>query len=193
MKANEAAFPVAAMCRVLDLSPSGYYGWLKRPPSARPRRDAELKDQIMAIWSDNGEIYGCPRIHAVLLGQGERLGPEASGAPDEGFGHSGRDAEALQDGDDEEGREGPACAGLGRPGFLGRRPRPAVGCRHHLRAPHGPAGCTSRSSSMPGAAALSAGRWRRTCGPNWSRTRWRWRSRADSRGGWSFIIRTVSV
>ena len=74
MKANEAAFPVAAMCRVLDLSPSGYYGWLKRPPSARARRDAELKDRIMAIWSDNGEIYGCPRIHAVLLGQGERVG-----------------------------------------------------------------------------------------------------------------------
>ena len=74
MKANEAAFPVAAMCRVLDLSSSGYYGWLKRPPSARARRDAELKDRIMAIWSDNGEIYGRPRIHAVLLAQGERAG-----------------------------------------------------------------------------------------------------------------------
>ena len=74
MKANEAAFPVAAMCRVLDLSSSGYYGWLKRPPSARARRDAELKDRIMAIWSDSGEIYGCPRIHAVLLAQGERVG-----------------------------------------------------------------------------------------------------------------------
>ena len=74
MKANEAAYPVAAMCRVLDLSPSGYYGWLKRPPSARARRDAELKDRIMAIWSDSGEIYGCPRIHAVLLAQGEQAG-----------------------------------------------------------------------------------------------------------------------
>ena len=74
MKANEAAFPVAAMCRVLDLSPSGYYGWLKRPPSARARRDAELKDRIMVIWSDSGEIYGCLRIHAVLLAEGEQVG-----------------------------------------------------------------------------------------------------------------------
>ena len=74
MKANEAAFPVAAMCRVLDLSPSGYYGWLKRPPSARARRDAELKSRIKVIWSDSGEIYGCPRIHAVLLAGGEQVG-----------------------------------------------------------------------------------------------------------------------
>ena len=74
MKANEAAFPVAAMCRVLDLAPSGYYGWLKRPRSARARRDAELKDRITVIWTDSGEIYGCPRIHAALLAEGEQVG-----------------------------------------------------------------------------------------------------------------------
>ena len=73
MKASEAAFPVAAMGRVLDLSPSGYYGWLKRPQSARARRDAELKDRIVVIWSDSGEIYGCPRIHAALLAEGEQV------------------------------------------------------------------------------------------------------------------------
>ena len=57
----------------LNLSPSRYYGWLKRPPSARARRDAELKDRIKVIWSDSGEIYGCPRIHAVLLAEGEQV------------------------------------------------------------------------------------------------------------------------
>ena len=51
MKAYRATFPLAAMCRVLGLSPSGYYDWLRRAPSARGRRDAELKIGIKAIWA----------------------------------------------------------------------------------------------------------------------------------------------
>ena len=43
MKENRATFPLAAMCRVLGLSPSGYYDWLTRPPSDRARRDIELQ------------------------------------------------------------------------------------------------------------------------------------------------------
>ena len=73
MKLNRATFPLAAMCRVLGLSPSGYYGWLRRPPSARARRDAELKGRILAIWIESGGIYGGPRIHAALLAEGERV------------------------------------------------------------------------------------------------------------------------
>ena len=73
MKAYRAVFPLAAMCRVLGLSPSGYYGWLRRAPSARARRDAELQIRIMAIWGDSDETYGCPRIHAALLADGERV------------------------------------------------------------------------------------------------------------------------
>ena len=64
------------MCRVLGLSPSGYYGWLKRPPSARARRDEQLQGRIRAIWSDSRETYGCPRIHAALRAEGERVGPK---------------------------------------------------------------------------------------------------------------------
>ena len=55
MKAYRAVFPLAAMCRVLGLSPSGYYGWLNRPLSARAGRDTELKVRIMTIWGDSDE------------------------------------------------------------------------------------------------------------------------------------------
>ena len=56
MKGHRAIFPLAAMCRVLGLSTSGYHGWLRRPPSARARRDAELKGGILGKWIKNGGI-----------------------------------------------------------------------------------------------------------------------------------------
>ena len=74
MKAHRATFPLAVMCRVLGLSPSGYNDWLRRPPSARARRDAELTGAILAIWIESGGVYGSPRIHAALRARGERTG-----------------------------------------------------------------------------------------------------------------------
>ena len=72
MKANQAAWPVRTMCRVLGLSPSGYYAWVRRGPSPRARRDAQLTEQIKEIWSANREVYGRPRIHAELQAAGRR-------------------------------------------------------------------------------------------------------------------------
>ena len=71
MKAHRAEYPIAVMCRVLRLSRSRYYDWLKRPSSARARRDLELQARILRIWSASGEIYGSPRIHAALQAEGE--------------------------------------------------------------------------------------------------------------------------
>ena len=71
MKAHQAEFPVAAMCRVLRLSRSGYYDWLKRPSSERARRDLELQALIVRIWSASRETYGSPRVHAALQAEGE--------------------------------------------------------------------------------------------------------------------------
>ena len=73
MKANLATFTLAAMCRTLGLSTSGYDDWLRRPPSERSRRDEELKARIKAIWRESDETYGSPRIHAALRAEGERM------------------------------------------------------------------------------------------------------------------------
>ena len=73
MKAHRAIFPLAAMCRVLGLSSSGYYDWLRRPPSARERRDTGLKGRIKEVWRESDETYGCPRIHAALRAEGWRV------------------------------------------------------------------------------------------------------------------------
>ncbi|CAA9580507.1 MAG: Mobile element protein [uncultured Truepera sp.] len=57
------------MCRVLGVSPSGYYAWLRRSPSQRVQQDAELLERIKLIHAKSRGIYGAPRIHAELRRQ----------------------------------------------------------------------------------------------------------------------------
>ena len=45
MKAHQAEYPIATQCRVLGVSTSGYYAWLKRAPSARSKANAELLEE----------------------------------------------------------------------------------------------------------------------------------------------------
>jgi putative transposase len=68
-KANHA---IATMCRVLGVSPSGYYAWRRRPPSPRARADAALSKRIAVIHKDSRWTYGSPRIHAELREEGVR-------------------------------------------------------------------------------------------------------------------------
>ena len=56
MKTNQADYPVRAMCRVLGLSPSGYYAWVNRPPSARAKRDAELVLKIRKAYNEYRQV-----------------------------------------------------------------------------------------------------------------------------------------
>ena len=62
------------MCRVLGVSPGGYYARQKRPPSARAQADAELSTRIAAIHRRSRATYGAPRIHVELREQGLRVG-----------------------------------------------------------------------------------------------------------------------
>lgn len=62
------------LCRVLDVSSSGYYAWCTRLPSARAREDAVLADRIVTIHEASRETYGVPRIHAELAAEGRCCG-----------------------------------------------------------------------------------------------------------------------
>ena len=48
-KAHQAVYPIARQCRVLGVSTSGYYAWLKRGPSEREKANAELLEAIEEI------------------------------------------------------------------------------------------------------------------------------------------------
>lgn len=58
------------MARVLEVSSSGYYAYLKRPPSKRALENEKLGVFVKAIFADSHQTYGSPRIHAELLSQG---------------------------------------------------------------------------------------------------------------------------
>jgi putative transposase len=63
------------MCRVLDVSTSGYYAWLVREPSVRSREDDRLLQRIREIHLHSRGTYGAPRIHAELRDEdGIRVG-----------------------------------------------------------------------------------------------------------------------
>jgi len=74
VKTNQAKYPVATMCRLLEVSSSGYYAWRTRPASERSRTDAILKNRIRWIHLRSRGTYGVPRIYAELRDEGVRVG-----------------------------------------------------------------------------------------------------------------------
>jgi putative transposase len=74
VRAHQATYPIATMCRVLGLSTSGYYAWTKRAPCARSRSNAWLLERIRIIHERSGGTYGAPRVHAQLLQEGMAVG-----------------------------------------------------------------------------------------------------------------------
>lgn len=74
MRTNQAVHRVATMCRVLGVSPSGFYGWRWRPPAARAQADAGLSEKIRAIHERSRGTYGVPRVHAELAAEEIHVG-----------------------------------------------------------------------------------------------------------------------
>jgi len=64
---------VAICCRVLQVSRSGYYAWLRRKPSVRQRRRAQLAERIARIHREHRGVYGSPRVWHALKAEGESV------------------------------------------------------------------------------------------------------------------------
>ena len=74
MKANQASYPVSMMCRLLEVSTSGYYAWRRRPPSKRSQEDELLLEKIRHYHCISKSTYGAPRIFEDLREEGLSVG-----------------------------------------------------------------------------------------------------------------------
>jgi putative transposase len=66
-------YPLRLMCRVLAVSPAGFYAWQRRLPSAHQGQDTRLRVTIAALHRQSRQTYGSPRIHRDLHAAGERV------------------------------------------------------------------------------------------------------------------------
>ncbi len=71
--AEKAEFPIATLCQVLQVSPSGFYASRGRPESTHTRDDRRLKVLVQASFAESKQRYGSPRVHEDLTAQDERV------------------------------------------------------------------------------------------------------------------------
>ena len=62
------------MCKLLEVSRSGYYAWQKREERPRARENRRLLAEIREIHEESRRTYGAPRVHAELVTRGRRVG-----------------------------------------------------------------------------------------------------------------------
>jgi hypothetical protein len=87
MKEERLQYPVAMMCRIYDVSASGYYAWLDRPLCQRAQGDQRLKIEIKAAHKRTREAYGPERLQHDLAAHGVQV---------EGSGHTLQAGEEVQ-------------------------------------------------------------------------------------------------
>lgn len=66
IKKHRDEFPVAVMCRVFEVSKSGFYGWLRRPESKRAIRTRAIHAAVKQVHEDSDGIYGSYKIAEEL-------------------------------------------------------------------------------------------------------------------------------
>lgn len=70
IKKYSKQFSVRTMCRLLSVSPSGYYDWRDRPPSLRAQKNAVLAARIKNIFDEEYSRVGAKRIARRLKAEG---------------------------------------------------------------------------------------------------------------------------
>jgi transposase-like protein len=138
-------YAVAALCRMLGVSKSGYYAWRSRPPSNRSREDAVLTQKIREIHSRSRETYGYPRVHAELRALGVLCGRRRVARLMRAVGLQGCVRGRKRRTTRHDPRAAPAPDLLGRD-FVAAQPKAGSGWRTSPTYRHGRASCIWPSS-----------------------------------------------
>ncbi|HEY4985389.1 MAG TPA: IS3 family transposase [Bradyrhizobium sp.] len=70
---HAGTWPIRLMCRVLQVSASGYYAWRDRPDSARLVANRHLLGDVRRLQAEHRGRYGSPRMHAALRAEGRTV------------------------------------------------------------------------------------------------------------------------
>ena len=68
------AMPIFRLCRLLQVSVSGFYAWRNRGPSQRQLDDMVLLAHVRAAFRRSRESYGAERVHHELAENGIEVG-----------------------------------------------------------------------------------------------------------------------
>ena len=74
MKRMRLHYSIPFMCRMLHLSPSGYYAWLGRSPSKRAQEEGRLEAEIKAAHTRTRQTCGPERLQQDLKEHGVKVG-----------------------------------------------------------------------------------------------------------------------
>ncbi|WP_406565995.1 IS3 family transposase [Allitabrizicola rongguiensis] len=74
IEAEKASVPIHRMCRVLDVSQSGFFAWHDRPACQRRRQDMVHPAHIRTVFSLSNGTCGGPRMHRDLIDEGHQIG-----------------------------------------------------------------------------------------------------------------------
>jgi transposase InsO family protein len=74
MKTLRLTYPLPLLCRVLEVSRSGYYAWLNRPPSHHACEEARLEVEIKAAHTRTRGTCGPERLQHDLAAHGVKVG-----------------------------------------------------------------------------------------------------------------------
>lgn len=66
-------WPVRTMCRVLNVSSSGYYHWLNNPPSKQVQKRERLAELVLKSHNESFSVYGYRKVHQDLVEWGEEV------------------------------------------------------------------------------------------------------------------------
>jgi putative transposase len=67
---QHAEFSVTSMCRLLEVSRSGYYEWRNRPPSAQVDTNQQVQEKVQRYFAQGRGTYGTRRIKHLLAQEG---------------------------------------------------------------------------------------------------------------------------
>ena len=106
--AHVGQYPVALMCRVLEVARAGYYAAQRRGASARARRDTRLRVAIRGVHADSRQRYGSPRVYRTLQQAGEPCSQKRVARLMRAEGLRGRRARRYRATTQADGRQAPA-------------------------------------------------------------------------------------